>query len=376
MNSETRGELDRRSRSIWINARFLRIQQPTGTQRSARLWLKSTLPHLIEDAVIYAPTCAVDLREELSMARWRRIGGERATLDHLWEQLCFPARKRGVLWTIMGTGPVVHYGVKHVMCVHDLNFMLIPKAFKIAFRLWYRIACAQAARQADVVVCFTEYVKRSLMEKIGVQAEKIKVIPQGPGMAIPELTEAESEKPITPYFLCVGSLQPHKNLAAVLEAWQQFRLEYPSFRLKVVGRRQARFSSLSIDSAEHLLDGVDFTGYVNDQVLIGLYQRACAFLYPSYEEGFGLPIVEAFYCGCPVVTSNCSCLPEVAGGAALIVNPKNPQELLEQMRSLAQDKGTLRERLRTLGLRQAKMFDWDVAGQRMANVLSATACTA
>ncbi|RRJ94491.1 glycosyltransferase family 1 protein [Opitutaceae bacterium TAV4] len=135
----------------------------------------------------------------------------------------------------------------------------------------------------------------------------------------------------SPYFLCVGSLQPHKNLSSVVTAWRKFRIIRPDYRLKVVGKPQARFSGLNMDLSSLSNEGVDFTGYIDDNALVDLYRNAVAFLYPSLEEGFGLPVVEAFNCGCPVVTSAISCLPEISGGAAHLIDPYSAEQLTEAM---------------------------------------------
>ncbi len=299
----------------------------------------------------------------------RRLPGSTARLDHLWEQTVFPyVADSGVLWTLMGSGPALHPAKKHVMVIHDINFLLLPGLFSTAFRSWYWIACAEAGRRADVVVCFTEYVRQSLIERLQIPGDRIRVISQGPGLE--GISIADSTAPSSteqPYFLCVGSMQPHKNLAVVLDAWSRFRERFPGFRLKVVGRKQAGFSHLNVDMNRDL-PGVEFTGYVDDTALIALYRGATGFVYPSSEEGFGLPVVEAFYCGCPVVTSDRSCLPEVAGDAALLVEPNDPCALEAAMIDLAQS-DVLRQTLREKGKKRAGLYDWSVAGRQMAQIL-------
>lgn len=117
-------------------------------------------------------------------------------------------------------------------------------------------------------------------------------------------------------------MQPHKNLSGVLAAWAIFRRHHSNYVLRVVGRAQAHFVGLDVDLSKVPPD-VEFAACTGDEELIALYRGAVGLLYPSFEEGFGLPVIEAFYCGCPVVTSSRSCLPEVAGSAASLVNPAN-----------------------------------------------------
>lgn len=345
--------------TISISGRFLRVERPTGTQRSARCWIEATLPYL-KNVEVFVPECDLP---DWNVHFFKRLPN-RAMLDHLWEQLIFPTAASGILWTLMGTGPVIHPGRRHIMIVHDLNFLIIPEVFSPAFRRWYAIACAEAAKRADVLVVFTEYVKRTLVERLDIPSSKIHVIPQGPGLKnIAQSDEVESGRQAS-YFLCVGSLQPHKNLNRILVAWKEFYRRNPDLTLKVVGRPQAGFTRMTVEQVA----GVEYTGYVSDAELIRLYKGALGFIYPSLEEGFGMPVVESFYCGCPVVTSNKSCLPEVAGDAALLVNPFEVDDIKAAFEKLAADV-EYRRRLRKLGARRANAFRWDRAGAEMAKVL-------
>lgn len=345
---------------VSISGRFLRVARPTGTQRSARYWVEATLPYL-KEAEVFIPECT----RPAWAVHYRQTLPKYGPLDHLWEQFVFPLSASGTLWTLMGTGPVIHPGRRHVMVVHDLNFMIIPEVFSSAFRSWYAFACAHAARRADTVVVFTEYVKQTVVELLGVPESRVEVIPQGPGnLKVIETYQEPPKKPEDPFFLCVGSLQPHKNLNRVLQAWSSFNKKYPDFGLKVVGRPQARFSKFHLSESP----SVEYTGYIDDGELADLYRQAHGFIYPSLEEGFGMPVVEAFYCGCPVITSNRSCLPEVAGDAALLIDPLQTEEIFSALCSLA-NSAEMREELRTRGMARANRFRWDLAGRRMAEVL-------
>lgn len=351
-----------------ISGRFLNIKRPTGTHRSAKQLMLAVLKSIGFTCRVYAP----------SGSSFEVYGAARIDLHmpegpaaHLWEQAIFPATAQArVIWTLMGTGPVFHPRKRHVMVVHDLNYEVLPHVFGRAFRTWYRFACGAAAQRADMVVCFTDYVKASIQERLGIPADRIRVIPQGPGLTgldkPPESVRPQA--PARPYFLCVGSLQPHKNLAGVLTAYEKFKQRHDGYALKVVGRAQGNFASLGVDLSR-LPPDVEFTGYLSDEELIGLYRGATGFLYPSIEEGFGLPIVESFYCGCPVITSNRSCLPEVAGDAALLADPHNAKTIAEAMAVVVQNRAKAEE-LRSKGFERAKFFTWENAGRQMAKILN------
>lgn len=350
-----------------MSGRFLRISKPTGTQRSSIALLKATLNRSLVNTILFAPKTPPDLLwlKEVRMVPFRSM-----ISDHLWEQFVFPYfSDASVLWTLMGTGPILHPRKRHVMVVHDLNYMILPHIFGKAFRTWYCFACGAAAQRADIVVCFTNYVRVKLQDLLGIPTDRIRVIQQGPGLLGLDkpLEGPRPEAPAKPYFLCVGSLQPHKNLAGVLAAWEVFRQQHGCFSLKVVGRAQKNFASLGLNLSR-LPPNVEFTGYLSDQELIRLYRGATGCIYPSIEEGFGLPVVESFYCGCPVITSNRSCLPEVAGNAALLVNPHNTEAIANAMAVLALDSGKAEE-LRAKGFERATFFTWDNAGCQMARIL-------
>jgi glycosyltransferase involved in cell wall biosynthesis len=347
--------------------RFLREAQPTGTQRSAKQLLVAAARYSSADLAVYAPENALPDSFGLELRPTYFAGG---AVDHLWEQCIFPlVAPERVLFTLTGTGPVIHAGKRHVMVVHDLNYAILPHVFGRSFRTWYRFACGRAAKAADALVCFSDYVSLSLQRRLGVRRERIHVIPQGPGLSgLDQPMEAPiTEAAMHSYFLCVGGLQPHKNLIGILNAWKIFRRHRSGFSLKIVGRPQRNFAKSGVDLLAHLPD-VEFTGYISDSELIELYRHATAFLYPSFEEGFGLPVVEAFYCGCPVITSNCSCLPEIAGNAALLVDPSDIKDIVSAMNLLATNEARS-QNLRACGFRRAKLFTWEGAGRQMASIL-------
>lgn len=351
---------------VAVSGRFKGVIQPTGTHRSAALLfavVKRLTPLTVETCL---PIGHAASSRRSALAAWQ----------HVWEQFVFPYETQAnVLLSLLGTGPVFHRGRSHCMVVHDLNYAIVPHVYGKAFRTWYRFACGVAAQRADVVVCFTNYVRGTIQERLGIPIDRIRVIPQGPGLSGLDAPRQipSHESCGRPYFLCVGSLQPHKNLTGVLAAWEIFRQRHGGFSLKVVGRAQDNFASLNLDVGK-LPPDVDLTGYISDEELIGLYRGATGFLYPSIEEGFGLPVVESFYCGCPVVTSNRSCLPEVAGDAAILVDPHNSAAIAEAMALLAQQSATAQS-LRLRGFERAKLFTWEKAGRQMASILEeASAC--
>jgi glycosyltransferase involved in cell wall biosynthesis len=252
------------------------------------------------------------------------------------------------------------------MVVHDINYHLSPDSYDWRFRTWYRLASDLAAKKADLVFTVSEYSKRTLVNHVGVNPDKVFVFQQGPGLPIKYLTDRPSEEvPRRPFILCVGSLQPHKNLARILKAYDLLRTQNRTeCELLVVGKKQNGFNDVTIDAKYQDDPDIRFTGYLSDEELGQLYQQAEAFVFPSLEEGFGMPIVEAFYAGCPVVTSNCSCMPEIAGDAAILVDPRDPESIADGIERAIAD-NIFRHELVNRGRDRAILYNWPNAATQV-----------
>lgn len=228
--------------------------------------------------------------------------------------------------------------------------------------LWRR-----AAHWADHVVTISEYSKREIVTHFGISADKISVTPLGVDARFFERVENQTKVDILQrlglpetFFLFVGTLQPRKNVERVLEAHaalpERVRKEVP---LVIVGR-----AGWGCDALVSRLAGLDSKAYVHwlqylpDLEVRALMQSAQALVFPSLCEGFGLPVVEAFASGLPVITSNTTSLPEVAGDAALMINPESVAEISEAMTQMLDSPG-LAERLSEAGLRRARALDWE-----------------
>jgi glycosyltransferase involved in cell wall biosynthesis len=354
---------------VSYNGRFLASKHPTGTHRSALSFLKALASR--EDAVqleLYGPRVEQSfdrLGDYPSIHRNLVRMGDRAGW-HLWEQLCWPFKGGGLAINPLNTGPFLPFTPRQIIFAHDINLLRYPGNYSRTFWWWNRFASISAMKRARHLVCFSDYVKTDLVERLRIPQERITVIPQGPGLPLktPEQPQINKQR----FFLCVGGMQPHKNLKGCLEAWKISGLAIDGYRLRIVGKPQANYSPLGI--SDDLINqlGVDFTGYVSDEDLACLFRYASGFLYPSFDEGFGLPMVEAFYLGAPVITSNRSCLPEIAGDAAILVDPYDCGEIAKAMRALAGDE-VLRSRLMAAGTARANRYSWDNAGECLVQLL-------
>lgn len=257
---------------------------------------------------------------------------------------------------------------KKVLTLHDLTPRILPQTHKWKIRQEFRWLLEPAIIRSDGIVCDSGATLRDLRQIIPAAAMRpSEVIHLG---ADSRYFDAGARRPPRPdfvpdpYFLCVGSIEPRKNLVTVLRAFARRRASGGREHLVVVGPKgwgnkefYRLVTSLSLDEVIH------FTGYVREEQMPALYAHALALLYPSSYEGFGLPVVEAMAAGCPVVTSNVSSLPEVAGEAGILVRPQDEEALAHAIAAISED-DTLRARLVIMGRTQASQFTWTRAAQR------------
>ncbi|MDP9172009.1 MAG: glycosyltransferase family 4 protein [Acidobacteriota bacterium] len=293
---------------------------------------------------------------------------------HAWEQFRLPGLAGpGLLWSPCNTGPVIHR--RQVITIHDLFPLDHPDWFTPSFTRAYKAILPALTRRARRIIAVSEYTRQRLIERLKVPPEKVSVIHSGVGSqfhpcgaSTVEAMHAALSLPSRKYFLSVSSLEPRKNVGAILAAWEQ-SLPYlaPDCWLVLAGGSgsQTVFSSLNLT---RIPSRVFFTGYVEDRILPALYSGSIGFVFPSLAEGFGLPLLEAMRCGTPAITSNNSSLVEVAGGAAIQVDPADISSIARAIVQMASDAG-VREALRELGLKQAARFSWDVAADKTWSVL-------
>lgn len=243
-----------------------------------------------------------------------------------------------------------------VVMMHDLSHALFPdqRGEEVSKRLTERNRAI--AKIAARIIAPSEATKTDLVKLFGVDSKIIRVIPEGYNHFFTEIPEMERQ----PFFLFLGTISPRKNLVGILEAYarlpKNIRDEYS---LKIAGVEGWNTGEI-YETFERLglKDRVKFLGHVSDEELRALYNQAAAFLFPSLHEGFGIPILEAMACGCPVVTSNVSSLPEVAGEAALLIDPKRADELAQAMTRVVSEP-KLWARLHRAGLERVKEFLWE-----------------
>jgi len=259
-----------------------------------------------------------------------------------------------------------------VVSIHDLILPLYSKYADPLSRSMHWLFAERSAREADKIFADSRATAQDLKRIYGIPDPKIEVIypgvgpsfgPQDPGMAAEYVANKYGAS--KDYVLTVGTLGPHKNLAALIEALKVLRDRGAlSFQLLVVGAKGRKKAQLleGLRSAGLAGNDILFLGFVPDEDLPMLYSGSSLFVFPSLYEGFGLPLVEAMACGVPVVASNTSSIPEVVGDAGLLVPPTQPEAFAEAILQVRSDEG-LRRAMIEKGLKQATGFRWDTSAR-------------
>jgi glycosyltransferase involved in cell wall biosynthesis len=258
---------------------------------------------------------------------------------------------------------------KSVFTLHDSAFRIFPETHTVYNRWFLKIMMPRFLKAADAVIAVSNSTKRDAEYFYQVNSEKIHIVHQGVGPQFkPELDQGKlafirqtyglPER----YLLYVGSIEPRKNLAGLIEVFSHIKEK--DIKLVIAGRKGWRYRSIfeHLETLE-LEEKVILTGYVPDDDLPALYSNAEAFVFPSLYEGFGLPLLEAMACGAPVVSSNTSSLPETAGEAAILIAPQDDQSWVNALNDISSNPH-LREELRQKGFRRVKDFSWDIAAQK------------
>ncbi|GAA3929409.1 glycosyltransferase family 1 protein [Hymenobacter algoricola] len=256
--------------------------------------------------------------------------------------------------------------VPRVTVLHDLAFEHFPQDVDWLVRRYYQYFSPRFARASRVLVAVSEATRQDIVATYKIPAAKIRVVYNAADehfRPLPAATQQDVRDRFSagkPYFLFVGALQPRKNLVNLLRAFDAFKSRTGSpAKLLIVGRTAWKAGPMfDVYQQMQHRTAVHLTGRVTDEELVQLYAAALATAYVPYFEGFGIPIIEAQACGCPVITSDCSCLPEVAGDAALLVDPFSVESIargLETMHADAELRGQLVER----GYRNTARFSWE-----------------
>ena len=241
--------------------------------------------------------------------------------------------------------------------IHDLTTRLMPELHTADNIAADQNFTDRVLKRADRIIAVSENTKNDAVRLAGLDPERIHVIYSG----VPEVYFGAQPRPSDrPYVLFVGTIEPRKNLDTLLDAWQALKLR-SDFDLVIAGARG--WSSAKTLARIIGMPGVRYLGYVPEDELPGLTAGATTFVYPSLYEGFGFPVAQAMAAGVPVITSNTSCLPEIAGDAGLLVDPKSPAEIQSALENLLTSPA-LQQHLREAATVRAKQFRWEACARK------------
>jgi glycosyltransferase involved in cell wall biosynthesis len=305
----------------------------------------------------------------------RRVMGQHKTIatrlqsirhDLLWSHITLPIQANrarvDILHAPAYTAPLIS-PCPIAVSILDVLPLMEPRKFPIWQRNYSRIFFPLSAKYAAAILTISEQSKRDIVEYLKVPDGKVTVTYLAPSAEFrvvePKAIAAVKEKYGIDYFLLnVCTVEPRKNISRTLQAFARIKDQFPDYKLIHAGSKGWLYDDIFAEAQRlGLEDRVQFLGRVPLNDLVALYNAADAFIYPSLYEGFGIPLLEAMACGCPVITSNVSSLPEVAGEAARLVDPQSVDQIADAMTELLTN-DTVRGDLREKGLRRAAQFSW------------------
>ncbi|MBN1494982.1 glycosyltransferase family 4 protein [Candidatus Peregrinibacteria bacterium] len=266
--------------------------------------------------------------------------------------------------------------IKVVMTVHDLVAFLFPEIHNKKALFTERVFLKKALGKASRVFAVSLNTKRDLITQFFIPNELVSIVHNAASnnfkvMPHEELKDFKRKNNLPEKFIfAAGTLEPRKNFTMLIRCFAQILKEFPDYKLIIAGSKGWYYDEIFTTAEElKLEDKVKFLGYVTEEELIKLYNLAEIFVYPSLYEGFGIPPLEAMKCGCPVITSNTSSLPEVAGDAAIKINPKKEKELTEAITKLLKN-SDLKKELTRRGLEQCQKFSWEKSAQEAVKLFN------
>lgn len=318
-----------------------------------------------------APTFA------LPSGRWRIVVSPapskrralRLALEQVWLPVVAKSLRADILHSTANTGPLLSR-VPTVATIHDIKYKAHPDTFSLSERMVFAALLPQVARRSCHVISDSEAIRTEIVRWTGIPSAQVTPVPLAPRRGWPgDPTDDPARLAALglsdPYILSVAGSYPHKNLARLVDAFPITTEEGRPVQLVLVGLKGRGHETVEALAGKRA-DLIKLMGWVDDASLATLYRNALALAFPSLYEGFGLPILEAMSFGTPVLTSNYGAMAEVAGDAAVLINPADTHDIRRGLSKIAQDPRQ-REHLRELGYFRAGQFSWE----RTANMTAA-----
>ncbi len=301
-------------------------------------------------------------------------------LWHSWFHLMLPLKMRQIRPDLFFSPEFYLTGANHIPQIpvfHDIAYEHYPKDIA-PFASWHcRTFSPKYAAKAAQILTVSDFSKRDIMAQYGTDESKISVVYNGASHGFRALSAEEKDRIRStytggnPYFHFVGTIQPRKNLENLLRAFDKFKTQQPSsVKLLLVGRKGWQYAGAmeTYEAMRHKED-VIFTGFVSDEELNGIYAASLALCYVPYFEGFGIPILEAMQSETAVICSHAASMPEVAGDAAIMVDPFSPEAIAEALQRIWENPAE-RQKLIEKGKKQRENFSWEKTYSLVWKVLS------
>lgn len=294
----------------------------------------------------------------------------------LWDQVGLPltARRKNLDALFVPAFSAPRFDKPIIMTAHDIYGVIHPERFSTLARFYWQKVLPQSMHRADALVCISEHTKKDIIEHLGIAPEKLHVVPPSGAETFEVVRDASWVKKHLqdmnldfPFILTVGTLEPRKNIARLIEAFA-FSSRGDA-RLVIVGKKGWDYEDIfTAIQKYHLQDAVIFLDYVEHEQLVALYNACLFFIMPSVYEGFGLPPLEAMRCGAPVAVSQTTSLPEVVGDAGILFDPYSIEDMRAKM-NLLFDKPVFRTDLQHKSFEQSKQFTWNRTASEILEII-------
>ncbi len=257
--------------------------------------------------------------------------------------------------------------IKTVAIIHDIAFEHFPKGVDWLTQKYYTYFFPKFAKKANRIATVSNFTKNDLIKTYGSGAEKIDIVFNGVSEVFKPLKEEEKAKIIKeesngiPYFICLGSIHPRKNIITLLKSFEKFKKENSQYPHQLIFVGRMAWKNTEIEEylkSMRFKNSILFIGVLNDQELSKILASATASIYPSLFEGFGLPVIESMACGVPVITSKGTAMEEIAKGAAFLFDSLSVEELRDQMIFIIENKEVVNKKIKQ-GLAVAEEYNWD-----------------
>lgn len=348
---------------VVVNARFL-TQRVTGVQRFA-IELSRQLIKIYGDNISFvAPFDVIqkDIAKEFDV----KIIGSHS--GYFWEQVELPLYLKKIgspkLLNFCSVAPLFYSN--NIVAIHDITWVRFPETYSNKFRAVYNFLIPHLCRKAKDILTVSEFSMKEISEYYHVDKRKFTVVYN----AVDKIFHEIEDKALRDenYFIAVSSVKENKNFPTVITSFLELQKEMPDVNLYIIGDLSDKnFKAIDIERYKEN-PNIKFLGRVSDDELIKYYSNAKGFVFPSLYEGFGIPVLEAQACGCPVISSNTSSLPEVLQDSALFSSPMDSDSFAENMAKIVSD-NDLRNSLIEKGYQNMKRFSWEVSAKKIADLI-------